>query len=68
MANHTHHLQWIFAPVHDACRDLSQISWHHWRWHIRLLKGQEFVLVHGLLGFFILTHFVCDRHRKWVCV
>lgn len=32
--------------------DLSQISWHHWRWHIRLLKGQEFVLVHDLLGLF----------------
>lgn len=32
-------------------RDSSKgrFFWHYWRWHIRLPKGQEFVLVRGLL-------------------
>lgn len=43
--------------------DRSSCSWHHWRWHIRLLRGQEFVLVRDLVWFSLVLNCFSSRCR-----
>lgn len=43
------------------------ISWHYWRWHIRLPKGQEFVLVCDLPSI-VLSSCVCSVHGFKFCL
>lgn len=40
---------WKGGSEGETYSSKGRFSWHYWRWHIRLPKGQEFVLVRGLL-------------------
>lgn len=43
----------------------SGFSWHYWRWHIRLPKGQEFVLVRALFPIVFIFPRVCGFQFTW---
>lgn len=73
--NHTRHLQWIFAPVHDACRDCE--TWARFPDIIEddisdYSKDKNLSLSMICLDCFILTHCVCvcvtdiENERVWL--